>query len=230
MKIYKNNLSFDLIGKNDDVQLVADSKQFNNWLDKMDTRFIIQKIYVQAVDKRFDGGLLFAKIKAEVVDHNGNFVPGSVFLRGDAVAMLVILDDGENKWAVLTSQQRFPVGIYESIEVPAGMMDDYGDFAGTAAREIEEETGLIINKDKLSFLEEFVVSGGGSDERIQLFACEISKSKEEIKELHGKITGAIHENERIKLIIVPFNELPQHTNDPKTLLAYGFYHKWKLKS
>ena len=230
MKISKNNKSFDLHGKNDDVQLVANSKQFNDWLSKMDPRFNIIKIDVQATDKRFDGGLLFAKIKAEVVDENGDFVPGSVFLRGDAVAMLVILNDGENKWAVLTCQQRFPVGIYESVEIPAGMMDDNGDFAGTAAREIEEETGLIIKKELLIFLEEIVVSGGGSDERIQLFACEISKSKEEIKELHGKVTGAVHENERIKLMIVPFKELPKHTKDPKTLLAYGFYHNWKMKS
>ena len=228
MKFSKNNISFDLNGKTDDVQLVANSKQFNDWLSKMDSRFTIKKIDVQAADKRFDGGLLFAKIKAKVVDENGDFVPGSVFLRGDAVAMLVILNDGENKWAVLTCQQRFPVGVYKSVEIPAGMMDDHGDFAGTAAREIEEETGLIIKKEFLVFLEEIVVSGGGSDERIQLFACEISKSKEEIKELHGKVTGAVHENERIKLMIVPFNELPQHTNDPKTLLAYGFYHNWNF--
>ncbi len=228
MKFSKNNQIFDLYGKTDDVQLVVNSKQFNDWLKKMDPRFTIQKIDVQTADKRFDDGLLFAKIKAEVVDENGDFVPGSVFLRGDAVAMLVILNDGKNKWAVLTCQQRFPVGVYESIEIPAGMMDDHGDFAGTAAREIEEETGLIIKKETLTFLEEIVVSGGGSDERIQLFACEIFKSKEEIKELHGKVTGAVHENERIKLMIVPFDELPQHTKDPKTLLAYGFYHNWNF--
>ncbi len=228
MKINKNSQAFELLGNPDEVKLVADSSQFNNWLEKMDPRFRIQKIDVQAADKRFDAGLLFAKIKAEVVDENGDFVPGSVFMRGDAVAMLVVLNDGEKRWVILTCQQRFPVGIYESIEIPAGMMDDHGDFAGTAAREIEEETGLVIHKNQLTFLDEYVVSGGGSDERIQIFACEIFKSKEEIEALQGKITGAEHEHERIRLMIVPFDELPKHTNDPKTLLAYGFYQNWDL--
>jgi len=228
MIISKNSQSFELFGNPEETKLVADSSQFYNWLEKMDPRFRIQKIDVQAADKRFDGGLLFAKIRAEVVDENGDYVPGSVFLRGDAVAMLVILNDGENKWIILTCQQRFPVGVYESIEIPAGMMDDHGDFAGTAAREIEEETGLVIKKELLTFLDEYVVSGGGSDERIQLFGCEIFKPKEEIEELNGKITGADHEHERIRLMIVPFDELPKHTNDPKTLLAYGSYQNWKF--
>jgi len=228
MEINKNSQTFELLGKPEEVKLVAASSQFNNWLEKMDPRFRIQKIEVQATDKRFDGGLLFAKINAEVVDEDGNHVPGSVFMRGDAVAMLVILNDGEKRWVILTCQQRFPVGVYESVEIPAGMMDDHGDFAGTAAREIEEETGLVIKKEKLTFLDEYVVSGGGSDERIQLFACEIFKSKEEIEELNGKITGTEHEHERIKLMIVPFDKLPEHTNDPKTLLAYGFCKDWKM--
>lgn len=36
-----------------------------------------------------------------------------------------------------------------TIEPPAGMLDESGDFVGTAAKEIEEETGIIVSQDNL---------------------------------------------------------------------------------
>ena len=215
--------NFILEGNEDDVNLLADSSQFNNWLKKMDKRFVIKKILVQATDKRFDGGLLFAKLRADVTDIYGNHIHGALFMRGDAVAMLIILKDKNKKWVVLTSQPRFPAGVYESIEIPAGMMDDKGDFVSTAAREIEEEVGIKVDSENLVYLDEFNASCGGSDEVIKLYYCEIDMPEEEIKKLHGKITGVEHEHEMLKVLIVPFDELPEHTRDPKSVLAYCKY-------
>lgn len=51
--------------------------------------YILRKIDIQSVD-RFGGGRLgFLKFKAEVSNENGETLPGSVFLRGGSVGMLV---------------------------------------------------------------------------------------------------------------------------------------------
>ena len=226
MLISKYNQEFEIVGNDDDVALVAQSSQFDEWLKQMDPRFIIIKIIVQAVDRRFDGGLLFAKLNAEVNDIDGNHIHGALFMRGAAVAILVVLKSNGKKWIVLTSQPRFPVGVFDSVEIPAGMMDDKGDFISTAVREIEEETGIIVDNNNLTYLDEFITSGGGSDERIKLYSCEIETSEDEIKEMNGKTTGVAHEHERLTVIIVPFDDFPKHTRDPKALLAYGCYNGW----
>lgn len=92
-------------------------------------------------------------------------LPGIVFARGGAVAILMLLESESGTYAVLTeqvgvkyahytslhflpfgipeeflgmltSQARVPVGRV-LLELPAGMLDDdVGDFIGTAAREV----------------------------------------------------------------------------------------------
>jgi len=222
MLIHVREKPFELTGCDEDVELVGHSVQFSNWLQRMDPRFQIQSITVQAIDRRFDGGLLFAKLYADVTDEDGRRVPGAVFLRGDAVGMLIVLTAPSGKWVVLTVQPRFPSGQFESVEIPAGMMDDEGDFAGTAAREIKEETGISIHRDELRYLGEFFPSCGGTDEKILLYACEKKVSDEEIRDMQGRVTGAHHEHERIRLRIVPLDRLQGSTNDPKALLACGW--------
>lgn len=51
--------------------------------------YVLRGIEIQAID-RFGGGRLgFVKMKAEVSNESGESLPGSVFLRGGSVAMLV---------------------------------------------------------------------------------------------------------------------------------------------
>jgi 8-oxo-dGTP pyrophosphatase MutT (NUDIX family) len=225
MEITHKGTQFELQGPAVDTELLASSRQFRQWLERMDARLTIKRIKVQAVDRRRDGGLLFAKLTAEVTDADGHPVPGAVFLRGDAVAVLVVLVVAGEEWVVLTVQPRFPAGLYESVEIPAGMLDDHGDFAGVAARELEEETGLHIEAAQLAYLGEFHPSAGGSDELVRLYACRLETTAEHLQELHGAFTGAAHEHERIRLMLVPLCELPRHTNDVKALLAYGYFRK-----
>lgn len=58
-------------------------------------------------------------------------MPAYVFLRGPAVAILVLVNDK----ILLVGQYRTPVQ-QTLLEAPAGMLDESGDFAGTAALEI----------------------------------------------------------------------------------------------
>ena len=52
----------------------------------------LRKVDVQAVDFFRGGRLGFVKLKAEVSNDDGEKLPGSVFLRGGSVAMMVCLD------------------------------------------------------------------------------------------------------------------------------------------
>jgi hypothetical protein len=77
---------------------------FKTWLDTLqnslarqshpshefhDDPYILRQIDVQAVD-RFGGGRLgFVKLKADVSNGRGEKLPGSIFLRGGSVGMLV---------------------------------------------------------------------------------------------------------------------------------------------
>ncbi|KLJ07500.1 hypothetical protein EMPG_17016 [Blastomyces silverae] len=118
--------------------------------------YILRHIQIQAVDFFGSNRLGFVKLKADVSNDHGEKLPGSVFLRGGSVGILLILQPNDvpenseaDKQAILTIQPRIPAGSLAFPEIPAGMLDGSGTFAGGAAKEIEEETGLIIQQDEL---------------------------------------------------------------------------------
>ncbi|KAI4170531.1 MAG: hypothetical protein LQ343_004908 [Gyalolechia ehrenbergii] len=177
-----------------------------------DDPYRLRKIDVQSVD--FFGGkrLGFVKLQAEVSNERGEKLPGSVFLRGGSVGMMLILqpDDvpeqsEEDKQVILTFQPRIPAGSLSFPELPAGMLDDSGSFAGGAAKEIVEETGLEIpasdltNMTKLGIpagpsdsdehLQQAVYpSPGGCDEFIPIFLWQKRVPRGQLKEWQGKLT------------------------------------------
>ncbi|RMZ75822.1 hypothetical protein DV737_g5124, partial [Chaetothyriales sp. CBS 132003] len=121
----------------------------------------------------------FLKLQADISNSKHENLPGGVFMRGGSVAMLIIItptdDDGSggrdehsaqsttttssktissyeseaDEYVVLTIQPRIPTGSLAFVELPAGMIDDAGSFAGAAAKEIKEETGMDIKEDEL---------------------------------------------------------------------------------
>ncbi|EPS34643.1 hypothetical protein POX_a00385 [Penicillium oxalicum] len=210
----------------------------------------LRQIDIQAID-RFGGGRLgFIKMKAEVSNGRGEKLPGSVFLRGGSVGMLLILQpddlpssEEEGKLALLTVQARVPAGSLTFTEIPAGMLDDSGTFAGGAAKEIEEETGLKVKQEELidmtalaaemsgsppeegeSLQKAMYPSAGGSDEFIPLFLCEKRMSRKDIDDLRGKLTGLRDHGEKITLKVVPLKDLwKEGLRDGKTLAAWALY-------
>ena len=203
--------------------MVRTSLQYKNWIRRMDQRFSIKEITVQAVDRRHNGGLLFAKLFVQAFDQDGRQVPGAVLMRGDASAVLIVINCEGEKYTVIVRQPRFAAGLYETKEIPAGMLDDSTDKLTTAVREVKEETGLEIAKENVTDLGGFFPTYGISDEIIFLFAAEIDLTKEELDSLKGRICGCPDENEKIKVEIIPLRDLSKVTDDPKSLMAYWRY-------
>lgn len=83
------------------------------------------------------------------------------------------------------------------------MIDESGHFAGVAAKELKEETGLEIDISELKPLGSFFPSPGGSDEEVLTYVTHQTLSEEKIKEITSKIHG--EEHEQISIVLKDFN-------------------------
>ncbi|KAL3688733.1 hypothetical protein R1sor_015042 [Riccia sorocarpa] len=227
------------------IRQAIDSHVFKQWMKYMTGhngiltlggggggRCSLRQVVIQSVDM-FGSRVGFVKFKAEVVDEkSGAKLPGIVFGRGGAVGIFMLLECEGEKYAVLTEQARVPVGRM-LMELPAGMLDsDDGDFVGTAAREIQEETGIKVKTSDLvdltALLDEstgrkMFPSPGGSDEDITLFLYRGYVDKKVVESLHGQETGLRDHGELIKVHVVPYSSLWRVTADSKALAAIALY-------
>ena len=196
---------------------MKEMKAFNDWCREMDEELVVSKVVVQSIDL-FGPRIGFLKFKAEATTRDGKPVPGIVFMRGGAVAIFIIITCKESKkqYTMLTVQPRVPVGKAAMYELPAGMLDNSGDFVGMAAKELEEETSLKVQKKDLIDLTEkafgsgcsgIYPSAGGCDEYLRIFLYRTTMSPEEISSLHDKCTGVLEEGETIKLKVIPIDDL-----------------------
>ncbi|PSS04110.1 Nudix hydrolase [Actinidia chinensis var. chinensis] len=227
-----------------DFRNAIESSLFKQWLKNIQAEtgilangsMSLERVLIQGVDM-FGNRVGFLKFKADVVDkETGKKVPGIVFARGPAVAVLILLESEGETYVVLTEQIRVPIGklIWE---LPAGMLDDdKGDFLGTAIREVEEETGISLNLEGMVDLTGFLdpstgctvfPSPGGCDEEINLFLYRGHVGKEVITQLQGKETGLREHGEFIKVHVIAYEKLWRATADAKTLVAIALYEMAK---
>ncbi|KAK9240778.1 hypothetical protein V1525DRAFT_138732 [Lipomyces kononenkoae] len=214
------------------------------------TFYRLTKVDIQSADffGQAKNKLGFLKLKATVEDDYGRTLPGVVFLRGQSVAILVIVypahspeaedpsdyDDSKAN-VILTIQPRVAGATMNSVEIPAGMLDsddkaeDGGSLSFTAQRELKEECGITINANDMKPLFTqaggIYTSAGASDEQIQFFYCKKLMRDSDIKALQGRFGGAEKEiGERITLKIVPLNQLLTATQDAKAIIALALYN------
>ncbi|KAF7046000.1 hypothetical protein CFC21_055060 [Triticum aestivum] len=227
-----------------DFRKALDSALFRRWLESLQGergllahgKLSLRQILIQGVDM-FGERVGFLKFKADIVDEATKAkIPGIVFARGPAVAVLILLESKGQTYAVLTEQARVPIGKF-ILELPAGMLDDEnGDFVGTAVREVEEETGIKLNLgdmvDLTALLDpatgcRMLPSPGGCDEEIGLFLYRGHVDEETIRALQGKETGLRDHGELINLRVVPYDQLWRLTSDAKALSAIALYEMAK---
>lgn len=170
----------------------------------------------------------------------GKPLPGVVFLRGDAVACLTLvqnIETGELSM-VLLEQSRVPAGC-KIFEINAGMVDDkLGQERLVMTKEAQEETGIVIEstgvktddpRNQFKFLEKLGKAGmskGGCDESITFFWYMVQMTSEEIRKMNGKHIVNEEEGETaeiIKLVMKKFTlENVLNSGDAKAICAVGF--------
>ncbi|KAF2477449.1 nudix hydrolase 14 [Lindgomyces ingoldianus] len=206
----------------------------------------------------FGKRLGFVKIQATIEDDEKNWLPGAVFLRGGSVGMLMILQPDDvpkgteiDKYVILTVQPRIAAASFAFTEIPAGMLDGE-TFTGAAAKEIEEETALVVPQDELEDMTSLALTGtstspfttekdrgedfkeklqnamypspGACDEFIPLFLWQKRVPRSFLDGLRGRCTGLRNEGERITLKVVKLEDLwREGARDAKALAALALY-------
>ena len=132
-----------------------------------------------------------------------------VWLRGHAVGVLPY-DPVADK-LVMIEQFRLPAmlaGIDPvMLEVPGGFMDSGETEEQTAAREMQEEMRLAT--DRLLRIGQFVLTPGGSDESVTIFAGRIVAPPAGADGIAG-YAGLASENEDIRVRVLPAAEAIEH--------------------
>lgn len=216
--------------------------------------YSLQQITITSVDK-FGGGarLGFVKIHADVRNAADETLPGIAVLRGGSVGMLIVLrvasdaaaDGDADEYALLTVQPRVPAGSMAFVELPAGMVDDAGSFAGAAAKEIEEECGFHVRQEDMVDMTELLwessaqetgedlqkavyTSPGGQDEFVPLMLVRKTVDHEELESFKGKLTGERESGEKISLKVVRLRDVWREAGrDAKALSAVAIYEGLK---
>ncbi|KAF4537750.1 Nudix family hydrolase [Lasiodiplodia theobromae] len=213
-----------------------------------DKPYSLRSIKIKSVSF-FGERIGFLKFEAKITNAADEELPGVVLLRGPSVAMLMILRPHDNKserLVIMTEQPRVPAGSLAFLEIPAGMMDDGTEtFAGAAAREIKEETGLTVRRNELKDLTALALdkvenhtgehlqnamypSPGGCDEYIALFLWEKVLNRQSIEKIKGRLSGLRSQGEMVRIRLIPYEDLWSHgARDAKTLAAWALYESLK---
>jgi ADP-ribose pyrophosphatase len=125
-----------------------------------------------------------------------------VWRRGHAVALLPYDPDADA--LVLMEQFRLPAlaaGMDPvMVEIPAGFREGSGSIEATLVRETREEIGL--EPDRLTRIGDFLLSPGGSDEKITIFAGRVRAPKAGADGFAG-LGGLAAEHEDIRVRVWP---------------------------
>lgn len=232
--------SFDLDQAQRDC--ILNSTFYLKWLNNLQDGIDISSIEFQSVDFIYRNGIprpLFIKFIVDAKDVEGHKLPGIVLLRGPAVCILPVLYTEDEPYVVLVRQARLGPGKLGNLEIPAGILDVDVSLKELAAKELKEETGLDVELHQLKdLLNDFgsvhsrlYTSVGISDESLAFYLYERSMEPGDIELLQGAIRQNEHENEFIRVEMMPISAAKAHLEDSKSLLAILMYEslKWSQR-
>ena len=175
----------------------------------LDDFFKVDKSVLQY--EKFDGS-----ISREIIRLN--------FDRGDSAAALLVNNDEEK--LILVKQFRYPIYTKDkdkawALEIVAGTVEKKSNPKDTIIREIQEETGYLV--DSVSQIFSFYPSPGGSNEKIYIYYAEVTHKNR--VESGG---GVISEGEDIQVLEIPFHQAFQMVEsgeivDAKTIIAIQWF-------
>ena len=93
-------------------------------------------------------GFLYVDVDAS---HEDRKVPGKILFRGSSCCVLMWCVIDGNIHVLLVKQLRLPTGKFVW-EVPAGMVDESNNIHGKMMDEINEETGIKPEGEKLNYM------------------------------------------------------------------------------
>lgn len=173
-----------------------------------------------------NGELLFALLKADMHDAEGQPLPPVLLLRGHFVAIVVAITEAETgtEKLLLVRQTRVADGsvLYEH---PAGMLDREADPRTVAIRELQEETGLTVTREQLVPLNEepIFTSPGLLDEGGYLYYVRLTLPAAEMADLQDRQLGEPGEQEYIRLHLATAEETLRLSRNMTTLYATCAY-------
>ncbi len=230
--IVKESFSSEILYQ--DQALLQKCCLYQRWLQRSMLAFEVNEVrFLTSLIVQREGlpHVLFLQIEVKAKHSVGGEFTNTLFLRGEAVGVLVVLNCLDKKYTLLVEQPRLGPGVKWCAEIPAGMLDNNENVVEVAIKELKEETGLDVKSNEvkplqmngLSGSESFSVSVGASDERIHLYYIERSLSTSELNELEGQIHGCAQENETIRLSVCVFEDAPKRMTDGKSLQAWMRY-------
>ena len=233
-----NITSFDCRFTAEQLKMFRNSKSFQDWLIPYEdsSQYLLEEVVLTDLDI-FGNRVGFSKFEAKIFDRiNKIYLPGIVLLRGDSVAILVIIRCSDNldvsPKVLLTKQFRTSQStvVYETI---AGMMDSSQKIKGKALDELKGESGIELESKQLINLTEWaginqgmMMSPGLQDERIHILFTELNMTESEIDNLEDSQHGVLDEGEVIRLMTVNIDDAYQ-IGDAKLLSALLLYREYK---
>lgn len=199
---------------------VRASTVFNNWSRRAeDAGITIKSVYVAAAFQWGDvpePRMLMLEVDAYYGDRK---LDRCVFLRGNTTCVVATLLCQGVRYGVVTSQVRLAGAHADVIDWPSGMVEAADvDFQSAGLRELLEETGTegrVKWVFKANVSQAFTgspdpmgVSEGGTDEAATFFWAEAEVNMETLTALKGATAGARDENERIIVVIEPWQNIP----------------------